>query len=210
MARYLGRRFRVTTAADGGAALEELAKEKFDLVLTDLRMPHCSGMDVLEAVRKQQNPPSCILLTAYGSIEDAVTAVKQGAFDFVTKPVKLDKLEEVINAALEERKKNTAPADPVPATTALALANLRRPTELTRDLVLPNPADGSGPMANVMHLVNTVGADPFDRPALGRKRHRQRGDCAAPARRERAARPFCRGPLCGFDFDLARKRAFRL
>ena len=156
MARYLGRRFRVTTAADGGAALEELAKEKFDLVLTDLRMPHCSGMDVLEAVRKQQNPPSCILLTAYGSIEDAVTAVKQGAFDFVTKPVKLDKLEEVINAALEERKKNTAPTDPVPATTALALANLRRPTELTRDLVLPNPADGSGPMANVMHLVNTV------------------------------------------------------
>ena len=68
MARYLGRRFRVTTAADGGAALEELAKEKFDLVLTDLRMPHCSGMDVLEAVRKQQNPPSCILLTAYAAL----------------------------------------------------------------------------------------------------------------------------------------------
>ena len=58
MARYLGRRFRVTTAADGVAALEELAKEKLDLVVTEIGMPDCSRMDVLEAVRQQQNPPS--------------------------------------------------------------------------------------------------------------------------------------------------------
>lgn len=156
MARYLGGRFRVTTAADGGAALEELSKEKFDLVLTDLRMPHCSGMDVLEAVRKQQDPPSCILLTAYGSIEDAVAAVKQGAFDFVTKPVRLDRLEEVINAALEERKKASSRFDPVPTTTALTLTDFPRTNKLTREIVLPNPNDANGAMANVMRMVETV------------------------------------------------------
>ncbi|MBS1370268.1 MAG: sigma-54-dependent Fis family transcriptional regulator [Lentisphaeria bacterium] len=163
MARYLGRRFRVTTAADGGDALEELAKEKFDLVLTDLRMPKHDGMEVLEAALAQPEPPSCVLLTAYGSIEDAVSAVKQGAFDFVTKPVKLDKLEEVVRAALEERRKRaeeTASAEiieePEPLTHALALSNLRRPAKLAPDFVLPDPSDECSPMAQVMRLVNTV------------------------------------------------------
>ena len=108
MARYLGRRYRVTTAADGGDAIEELAKQKFDLVLTDLRMPKHDGMEVLEAALAQPDPPSCVLLTAYGSIEDAVAAVKRGAFDFVTKPVKLDKLESVVRAALEARRSRSA------------------------------------------------------------------------------------------------------
>ena len=165
MARYLGRRYRVTTAADGGDALEKLAGEKFDLVLTDLRMPKHDGMEVLEVAKAQPDPPSCVLLTAYGSIEDAVAAVKQGAFDFVTKPVKLDKLESVIRAALEERRKHPAePAEgelveeraPEAVTHVPALLELHGPTELTPEYILPEPAEGSGPMAEVMRLVNTV------------------------------------------------------
>jgi len=161
MARYLGRRFQVTTAADGGAAIAELGKKKFDLVLTDLRMPHCDGMDVLKAVRELRNPPSCVLLTAYGSIEDAVAAVKQGAFDFVTKPVKLDKLEAVIQAALKDRAAKTAAAvaepDPAPVTTALALTDHGRPfPELPRELVLPPPGSTGDRMSEVMNLVEKV------------------------------------------------------
>lgn len=165
MARYFGRRYRVTTAADGGDAIEELAKQKFDLVLTDLRMPKHDGMEVLEAALAQPDPPSCVLLTAYGSIEDAVAAVKRGAFDFVTKPVKLDKLESVVRAALEARRSRsaeTAQAElveeraPEPLAHAPALPEVRRAAELVPEYVLPGPADGSGPMAEVMRLVNTV------------------------------------------------------
>lgn len=161
MARYLGKRFRVTTAADGAAALDELEKHRFDLVLTDLRMPHCDGMKVLEAARRQPDPPSCILLTAYGSIEDAVTAVKQGAFDFVTKPVKLDKLEEVISAALKDRaaKREAASPDPAPVTTALALTappRGRGRKEPSGELILPLPGAPGDRMAEVMKLVDKV------------------------------------------------------
>ena len=90
MARYLRLRFNVATAADGGKAIELLKHEDFDLVLTDLRMPKADGMSVLEATASKANRPACILLTAYGSIGDAVAAVKKGAFDFVAKPVKLE------------------------------------------------------------------------------------------------------------------------
>jgi len=156
MARYLGKRFRVTAAADGAAALDELGKHRFDLVLTDLRMPHCDGMKVLEAARRLPDPPSCILLTAYGSIEDAVAAVKQGAFDFVTKPVKLDKLEEVIGAALKDR---AAKREPVPVTTALALTapfRGRGRKGPPRELILPCPDAPDSRMGEVMRLVDKV------------------------------------------------------
>ena len=92
LSRYLKLRFDVTTAEDGGVAIELLRHEDFDLVLTDLRMPKADGMSVLEAAAGKACRPACVLLTAYGSITDAVAAVKKGAFDFVPKPVKLDKL----------------------------------------------------------------------------------------------------------------------
>ncbi len=104
LARCLRSRFDVTTAADGGAAIELLKENEFDLVLTDLRMPNADGMSVLEASQSKAGRPPCILLTAYGSIDDAVAAVKKGAFDFVQKPVKLDRLDAVVDAALASRK----------------------------------------------------------------------------------------------------------
>ncbi len=112
--RYLGRKFEVTGAENGSEAIEQLKEHDFALVLTDLRMPEADGMSVLDAAMSKARPPKCIMLTAYGSISEAVTAMKKGAFDFVTKPVKLAKLEEVISAALAaaENEKSSAPELP--------------------------------------------------------------------------------------------------
>lgn len=110
--RYLGRKFDVTGAENGAEAIERLKAEDFALVLTDLRMPDADGMSVLDAAMSKANPPKCIMMTAYGSIPEAVTAMKKGAFDFVTKPVKLAKLEEVISAALAAGKTVQTPEAP--------------------------------------------------------------------------------------------------
>ena len=106
--RYLGRKFEVTGAENGSEAVAQLKEHDFALVLTDLRMPEADGMSVLDAAQAKAHPPKCIMLTAYGSIAEAVTAMKKGAFDFVTKPVKLAKLEEVISAALAAAEKESA------------------------------------------------------------------------------------------------------
>ena len=134
--RYLRRNFQVKGASDGAEAIEYIASENFDLVLTDLRMPRSDGMSVLEAVQGKTPRPACILLTAYGSISDAVKAVKAGAFDFVAKPIKLDKLDEVISQALKDRKPlaETPPAAEAPHTE-------------------PSPAS---PMAKVLEVAATV------------------------------------------------------
>ena len=101
LVRYLRRRFEIDEAENGEAAIRALQKKDYDLVLTDLRMPGIDGIGVLDAALSKANPPQCIVFTAYGSVEKAVEAVKKGAFDFLTKPVKLDKLETVINNALQ-------------------------------------------------------------------------------------------------------------
>ncbi len=108
LARCLAPRFDVTTAADGGAAIELLKEHDYDLVLTDLRMPNADGMSVLEAAQSKASRPPCVLLTAYGSIDEAVAAVKKGAFDFVQKPVKLDRLDAVVDAALAARREQAS------------------------------------------------------------------------------------------------------
>ena len=101
--RYLRGRFAVTAAEDGAEAIEFLRNRDFDLVLTDLRMPGADGMGVLEAALSKAVKPECIVFSAYGSIESAVAAVKAGAYDFVPKPVRFDKLDEVIAGALAKR-----------------------------------------------------------------------------------------------------------
>ena len=114
LSTYLKRRFDVSAAADGGEAIELLKKQDFDVVLTDLRMPEADGMSVLGAARSKANRPVCILLTAFGSISEAVQAVKHGAFDFLAKPIKLDVLEKKIEAALASRREAPPPAADAP------------------------------------------------------------------------------------------------
>jgi len=102
--RMLRGEYEVTLAEDGTRAINLLARHEYDLVLTDLRLPGADGMAVLRAALSRERPPACIMLTAYGSIETAVAAMREGAFDFVAKPVNLDQLEVVIKRALETRR----------------------------------------------------------------------------------------------------------
>lgn len=103
LVEFLGRKFDAVGAGNGTEAIKLLQERDFDLILTDLRMPEADGMSVLEAAAGKASRPKCIMMTAYGSIGDAVQAMKNGAFDFITKPIKLAKLEAVIASALKSR-----------------------------------------------------------------------------------------------------------
>jgi len=78
---------RIIEAADGEQALERLGRMRIDLVLADQRMPKLDGVSLLRAVRESSTPPPVILMTAYGTIPDAVAAVRAGAIDYITKPL---------------------------------------------------------------------------------------------------------------------------
>ncbi|HDL77503.1 MAG TPA: sigma-54-dependent Fis family transcriptional regulator [Lentisphaerae bacterium] len=91
----------VTPALGGEKGKELLAKEEFDLMISDIRMADMDGMQLLRLARKEQPQMAVIMITAYGSVETAVEAMKQGAFDYVTKPFKVDELLITVQRALE-------------------------------------------------------------------------------------------------------------
>jgi DNA-binding NtrC family response regulator len=92
--------YSVTAAASGVEALCRMKEKFFQLVITDMRMPEVSGLDLLRRVRTATPHTPVILLTAYGTIENAVEAMKQGAFDYLLKPFSSDSLEQVVRRAL--------------------------------------------------------------------------------------------------------------
>ena len=93
--------YDVAAAESGARALEMLRDAPFDLVITDLRMPGMSGLELLRQVRAEFPETTVILVTAFGSVETAVEAMKAGAFDYITKPVNPDELKLVAGRALE-------------------------------------------------------------------------------------------------------------
>jgi len=102
--------YDVCVAGDIAGAKAIMETEQVDLLLTDLRLGGESGMDILSWALRQQNPPACIMMTAYGGIEDAVEAMKHGAYDFVIKPVNIDRLDLLAKRALhgsEIERENT-------------------------------------------------------------------------------------------------------
>jgi len=103
LARALCRNYSVLLAENATRALELLAANEVDVVLSDLRMPGMDGLAFLPRALAREPQPVCILLTAYGSIENAVEAMRRGAYDFLTKPVNLDQLDLVLQRALRER-----------------------------------------------------------------------------------------------------------
>ena len=102
---YLHREgFRVETALRGEEAVERISEVAFDLVLADVKLEGMDGMGVLRAVKELRPETPVILITAFGSIESAVEAVKEGAFHYLAKPFKLKELRLIVERALEDKR----------------------------------------------------------------------------------------------------------
>ncbi len=100
----LGDHYDTYVAADVASAIDVLERDQIDLLMTDLRLGGEDGMTLIERALKMPRPPVCIMMTAYGSVDTAVEAMKRGAYDFVTKPLNLDKVEMLVARALGSRR----------------------------------------------------------------------------------------------------------
>jgi DNA-binding NtrC family response regulator len=96
--------YRVETAASGAEALQKSGRTRFDLVLTDLRMPGADGLSLVGQLTREDPPTLVILMTAYGSRDSAEQALKQGAFDYLTKPLEREELLQTIDRAFERMR----------------------------------------------------------------------------------------------------------
>ncbi len=96
--------FEVKTAVNGVATKDIINRRTFDLLLLDMKMPDCSGLELLPKIKEIAPDTEVVMMTAYGTIKSAVEAVKQGAFDFITKPFELDELRLIIQKALQMRR----------------------------------------------------------------------------------------------------------
>jgi len=95
--------YSVTTASSGEEGRDLFQGEPFDIVITDIRMPGIGGVGVLRAVKEQSAETPVIVITAYSSVESAVEAMKFGAYDYITKPFKVDEIKLVMRNALEKK-----------------------------------------------------------------------------------------------------------
>ena len=104
LAKVLERKgYEVSVCGDGAEALALLEREPADLVITDVRMPGLNGMEALRAIKELNHEIVVLIMTAFGSIDQAVQAVKEGAYDYINKPFKIDEILLTIEKALEER-----------------------------------------------------------------------------------------------------------
>ena len=101
---FLARRnYEVFTAGTGQIGYEIVQKNTIDLVITDSRMPEWSGLEVLRKIKELNPDIDVVMMTAYGTIEDAVEIMKEGAYDYLSKPVDLDELENMVKRVEEKR-----------------------------------------------------------------------------------------------------------
>jgi two-component system, NtrC family, response regulator AtoC len=107
--------FKVSEAATGREALDAVKANDFDLVLMDVRMPEMDGLEALSQIKAQDPRVFVVIMTAHSNLQDAVTAIKGGAYDYVEKPVQPDKLAQIVTKALEtqEMVSNLAVSAPV-------------------------------------------------------------------------------------------------
>ena len=95
--------FEVGISGDGAGGIADIKQDFYDIALTDLKMPGMDGMEVLKTIKKISPQTYVVIMTAYGTIDSAVQAVKNGAFDYITKPFKTEEILVVIQKALEDR-----------------------------------------------------------------------------------------------------------
>jgi PAS domain S-box-containing protein len=101
LARTLSQKFNVTVAADGMSGIEELKKKKFEVVLTDIKMPGMGGISVLNKIKEMDSDTEVIMMTGFASMDTAIESLRDGAFDFVNKPFDVRQLESRIQKAIE-------------------------------------------------------------------------------------------------------------
>src|SRR5919197_560241 len=102
--QLMDRGYQVEQADSGEAAVARLAEFAFDIIITDLRLPGLDGSTVLETAVKRYPDIIAIVVTGFGTVKDAVEAIKRGATDFVSKPFQIDELLHVLDSALEQRR----------------------------------------------------------------------------------------------------------
>jgi two-component system response regulator PilR (NtrC family) len=136
--------FVVEQADSGEAALRRLADFAFDVLITDLRLPGIDGRQVLDAATERYPDIVAIVITGYGTVKDAVDAIKQGAADFITKPFQFDALLHVLNSAMEQRR--------------LESENAYLRSQLEERYRIDGLVGRSGVMRDLFHLLEIVAA----------------------------------------------------
>lgn len=130
------------TARNGEEALEKAAESSPDLIITDIRMPGMDGMEVLEKIKAGNQDVPVILMTAFGSIDAAVEAMKKGAYHYIPKPFKIEQLLPIVTAALRERKLQ------------LVVANLKQ--QVNKEFHFSNIIGKSQAMQEMFSLIRRV------------------------------------------------------
>jgi DNA-binding NtrC family response regulator len=144
------RGFSVTMVRDGRAALDKLRAAPFDVALLDIMMPEVDGLEVLRTVREDPFPPEVIIITGNGTVETAISALKMGAYDFLTKPYRMAEIEALVRRAWEKR--------------VLTRENAHMQSRLQRASSAPIFVTHYAPMLAVLGLVERV--SPSDSPVL--------------------------------------------
>ncbi len=134
--------YEVFTAANGKEGLEHLKKNPVDLIISDIQMPELSGLELLSKVREIDPEMVVMMITAFGSTEIAVEAMKRGAYDYIQKPFKIDEVKIIIRQALEKR--------------SLKLENHQLKKELGTKYAFDNIIGGASPMIKIYELVKRV------------------------------------------------------
>jgi len=136
--------YQVRTCASVAKVFELMEKEDFDLVITDIRMPEVSGMDLLKHLREHRPDIPVIMITAYGSLKQAVEALKMGAVDYIVKPFDIEELKITVAQALETRK--------------LKQENIILKRDLKQKYGFENMIGKSRPMQEIYGLIEKVAA----------------------------------------------------
>ena len=194
--RLAERGFEVVEADSGERALELLDQFAFDIVITDLRLPGIDGARVIEAARERYPGIVAIVITGYGTVKDAVDAIKRGASDFIAKPFQFDELMHVLQKAMEQRR--------------LTSENAYLRSQLEERYQFGGILGRSRPMQELFHLLETVARSTQHDPHHRRNRHRQGSRRARDSSQQPAARTSLRRAQLQRDSgNAARGRAVR-
>ncbi len=138
--------YEVTLAEDGQRALDLLEKKSFDLIISDMQMPHVTGMELLKKVKVDRPEVPLMMITAFGSTETAVEAMKLGAYDYITKPFDVDEVRINIAHALRSHQ--------------LEVENRTLKKELNQEYSFQNLVGHSEPMQRIFDLIRRVSQAP--------------------------------------------------